>query len=195
MTYSTRLSLLGRVREPRNQDAWTEFAHVYGPIVEGWLARMGVANHDAADLRQEVMAKLLDALPEFEHNGRPGAFRNWLRTITANRLRTFRRQQNRQAQAKGGSEFAVLADQLANDDSVLTQQWNAEYDQMIVRSLLQIVERQFSAPSIQAFRRVVLKGEKAADVAADLGLTPNAVRIAQSRVLRALREAGEGLMD
>lgn len=195
MTYLTRLSLLGRVREPRNEDAWAEFAHLYGPLVEGWLARMGVAQQDAADLRQEVMTKLLDALPEFEHNGRPGAFRNWLRSITANRLRTFRRQQFRQTQARGGSDFALLAEQLADDDSVLTRQWNAEYEQMVVRRLLQIVERQFSAASIQAFRRVVLKGEKAAEVAADLGLTLNAVRIAQSRVLRALREAGEGLID
>ena len=36
---------------------------------------------DVDDLVQEVLAVVLRELPQFEHNGRTGAFRRWLRTI------------------------------------------------------------------------------------------------------------------
>jgi len=42
---------------------------------------------------------------------------------------------------------------------------------------------------------VVLDGHSASSVADQLGMTVNAVRIAQARVLRTLRELGEGLID
>jgi RNA polymerase sigma-70 factor (ECF subfamily) len=41
----------------------------------------------------------------------------------------------------------------------------------------------------------VLDGRPAADVAAEVGVTPNAALIAKSRVLRRLREEARGLTD
>jgi RNA polymerase sigma-70 factor (ECF subfamily) len=50
-------------------------------------------------------------------------------------------------------------------------------------------ESWFEERSWQAFWRVVVEGQRLADVAAELGLTRNAVYIAKSRILRRLREA------
>ena len=46
-----------------------------------------------------------------------------------------------------------------------------------------------------AFRRLVIDEEDAATVAAELEMTVGAARVAQHRVLKALKESGSGLLD
>lgn len=53
----------------------------------GWLRRYALQTADADDLVQDVCGVLVSELPAFEHNGRRGAFRCWLRGIMVNRLR------------------------------------------------------------------------------------------------------------
>jgi DNA-binding CsgD family transcriptional regulator len=42
---------------------------------------------------------------------------------------------------------------------------------------------------------LVLEGKRTAEVAAELGISPNAVRIAKARVQSRLRQEAEGLID
>jgi RNA polymerase sigma-70 factor (ECF subfamily) len=163
-------------------------------LIHSWLTRRGVSQTDAEDVRQEVMRQALIELPGFQHNGRTGALRCWLRQVVANRLRTFWRQQNRHG-AAGGEDYAVMAQQLADPVSPLSRQWDADYNRTMCARLLEMVQHEFEAPTMEAFRRVAVDGQRAADVAAELNMTPNAVRIAQSRVLRRLRELGAGLLE
>ena len=195
MSYEvTSLSLLERLRNLSDDEAWRRFHDLYGPLIHGWLTRRGVSQTDAEDVRQEVMRQALIELPGFQHNGRTGALRCWLRQVVANRLRTFWRQQNRHG-AAGGEDYAVMAQQLADPVSPLSRQWDAEYNRTMCARLLEMVQHEFEAQTMEAFRRVALDGHRAADVAAELNMTPNAVRIAQSRVLRRLRELGAGLLE
>ena len=61
--------------------------------------------------------------------------------------------------------------------------------------LLELIQPDFEPTTWQAFRRVVLDGARAAVVAAELGLSVNAVFIAKSRVQRRLREEMRGLVE
>ncbi len=61
--------------------------------------------------------------------------------------------------------------------------------------LLKLIEPEFEPSTWQAFRRVVLDGLKAAEAAAELGISVNAVFIAKSRVMRRLRQEMQGLTD
>jgi RNA polymerase sigma-70 factor (ECF subfamily) len=88
-----------------------------------------------------------------------------------------------------------VLEQLEDPNSALSQLWDREHDQHVTRRLLELIEPEFSATTWQAFRRVVLEGAKAAEVAAELGITANAVWIAKSRVLARLREELRGLTD
>jgi RNA polymerase sigma-70 factor, ECF subfamily len=58
-----------------------------------------------------------------------------------------------------------------------------------------LLERDFQPATWQAFGRVVIHGQPADRVAADLGLSVNAVLIAKCRVLRRLRQEARGLLD
>jgi RNA polymerase sigma-70 factor (ECF subfamily) len=53
---------------------------------------------------------------------------------------------------------------------------------------LELIRAEFEPKTLTAFWRVTVDGEATADVARDLGITPSAVRLAKSRVLRRLRE-------
>ena len=85
--------------------------------------------------------------------------------------------------------------QLEDPNSDLSARWDQEHDQHVLRRLRELIEPEFSAASWQAFTRTALKGERPAAVAADLGVTDNAVLLAKSRVLRRLRQESRGLID
>ena len=56
-------------------------------------------------------------------------------------------------------------------------------------------EPEFAPSTWQAFQRLAVDGRPAAEVAAELGTTVNAVLLAKSRVLRRLRQEARGLVD
>ncbi len=191
---ATSLTLLERLRDPSDDEAWQRFHDLYRTLIRYWLMRRGLSQSDVDDVCQEVMQRALTELPGFRHNGRTGALRSWLRQVVANRLKTHWRQQNRHG-ATGGDEYSALAEQLADPQSQLSRQWDEEYQRTVCERLLELVQHDFQSQTMEAFRRVAIAGEKPLDVAATLGMTPNAVRIAQSRVMRRLRELSEGLLD
>ncbi len=190
----TSVSLIGRVRDTRDDSSWGEFAGLYEGLIRRWLSVQGVQGQDADDILQEVMSYVFRALPKFEHNGQTGAFRNWLRQVTSNRLREFWRGRKRHPKA-GDRDIGEIADQLADDKSGVSRVWREEYDSYMIDYLLSRVADRFQENSITAFQKIVLEQQPAKDVADQLGMSLGAVRVAQSRVLRAMRELGEGIMD
>jgi RNA polymerase sigma-70 factor (ECF subfamily) len=191
----TSMSLLDRLRERPDEAAWQRLVDLYSPWVHGWLRRQGVAPADADDLVQDVLGVVVRELPQFQHAQRKGAFRCWLRTITVNRLRGFWRSQQTRPVATGDSDMERRLEELADPDSDLSRLWDQDHDQHVLRRLLELVEPEFAPATWQAFRRVALEGGRPAAVAADLGLSVNAVLLAKSRVLRRLRQEAQGLVD
>ena len=78
----TRKSLLLRA-QTGEENAWKDLTDLYCPLIIGWLRRQGVAACDLDDLSQEILLSVVKYLPSFEHSGRPGAFRSWLRIIAS----------------------------------------------------------------------------------------------------------------
>jgi RNA polymerase sigma factor (sigma-70 family) len=100
----TSASLLDRlVEQPREAD-WQKLFALYSPMLLEWLARAGVPATDADDLAQEVMLVVFREVKKFERRG-AGAFRAWLRTILANRIRDYFRDRQHRARATGDSAF------------------------------------------------------------------------------------------
>lgn len=97
---TTPVSLLVRLCQSRDDDAWQRIVELYTPLLLYWGRRLGLQEADVADLVQEVFAVLVEALPRFE--SRQGErFRGWLWTITINRHRERQRLQARQPAEQG----------------------------------------------------------------------------------------------
>ena len=61
---STHMSLLRALgEESRREDAWAVFQACYREVILGWCRRRGLDRHTAEDLTQEILIKLLEALP------------------------------------------------------------------------------------------------------------------------------------
>ena len=193
-TGDTRTSLLLRARQG-DEDAWRRLVDLYRPLVYAWLVRHQVATQDAEDLTQDVLAVVIKELGRFEHAGRPGAFRAWLRTILINQVRHFLRGQRHRLALGSPQPGSDWLEQLADPHSGLSQQWDQEHDQQLARRFLAIIQAEFNAATWQVFQMLVLEDRPAAEVAQQLGLTRNAVYVAKARVLARLRAELRGLME
>lgn len=185
---STPLSLLKRLREPADQDAWTRFVRLYTPLLCYWARRAGLREPDAADLMQEVFTLLVDKLPAFRHDG-THSFRAWLRTVTLNKWR----ERGRRAALPVTGDEATLAGLEVPDP--LEAHWEADYRRHVVGQALRLMRAEFQPTTWRACWDHVVGDKSAAEVARDLWLTPGAVRAAKFRVLSRLRQELDGLLD
>jgi RNA polymerase sigma-70 factor (ECF subfamily) len=183
--HSTPDSLLDRLRSPADTAAWLRFVRLYTPFLYHWARQRGLQESDAADLVQEVFAQLLKVLPEFRYDPKR-SFRAWLAVVVANKWRELNRKRRPQT---------VPVDHLAAKPGPPDDFDDREYRAHIAGRALQLIQGEFSAPVWQAFWAVVVEGRPAQQVAAEFGLSANAVYLARGRVLRRLREELKGLVD
>jgi RNA polymerase sigma-70 factor (ECF subfamily) len=185
----TPVSLLERLRQPSDQDAWARFVALYAPLIHGWGRRVGLQPSDAADLAQEVLLSLLEIMPGFSYD-RHGTFRGWLRTLTLNRWRDRHKRRSTQPLPPESPGMAEVA---APDE--MAAYWEEEYRQHLTRHALRVMQADFQPATWKACWEVVCEGRPATQVAAELGLTVGAVHAARFRVLGRLREELKGMLD
>jgi RNA polymerase sigma-70 factor (ECF subfamily) len=190
----TPVSLLERLRLRPDAGSWQRLTDLYAPLVRSWIRRYALQPADADDLAQEVLAVLVRELPQFQHDLRRGAFRRWLRTVLLNRLRIFWRSRHRQA-TTGGKDIDALLGELEDPASDQSRLWDREHDEHVARRLMDLLEPEFEPTTWRAFRRLMLEGRSTAQVAAELGISVGAVRVAKSRILRRFRQEVDGLID
>ena len=191
----TSASLLDRLRRQPDEASWKRLVELYTPLLRGWLRRNLVAHEDVQDLVQDVLEILVRELPRFRYDRQRGSFRGWLRTLTVNRLRMFWRARKGRALATGDSALARKLDDLEDPHSALSQLWDREHDRHVAHRLLELIEPEFEATTWQAFRRLTLDSAAPTTVAAELGISLNAVYLAKYRVLHRLRQEIAGLTD
>ena len=190
----TSLSLLGQLQQTSDAEAWQRLMDLYEPMLRRWLGQYGVRSSDVDDILQEVLLAVSSEIASFDHNGRTGAFRSWLRITLVNRLRNHWRA-TRGRPLTGNSDVERRLAQLEDPASALTEIWNRDHDRHVLSKLLERTEQSFSASTWQAFCRTALEGEAPNEVADQLKLSLNAVFVAKSRVLGRLRQEAEGLVE
>ena len=191
----TPRSLLERLRHQPDEESWKRLVDLYTPLLSRWLRQAGVDGSDADDVAQEVFVAVVRELPTFQHNQQRGAFRCWLRAILVHRLRQYWNDKQTTIEPVGSDGGLQTLERLEDPASDLNQLWDREHDVLLAQRILQLIENDFITSTWQAFRRVVLDGAKPAEVAAELGLSVNAVLLAKSRVLRRARQEIDGLID
>lgn len=185
---STHVSLLRSLgEEGRREDAWAIFQSCYREVILGWCRRRGLDLHTAEDLTQEILLKLLEALPRHRHNPDRSRFRSWLKTVVQNALADYQRRQRRRHEP-GGVGGSTALDRLEDlpgpeaveDLSVAVDRraaaWEAE--------LLERIRARVEPASWAAFCQRMIERRPAAEVAAELGLTVGAVYKAAARIKR-----------
>ncbi len=188
---TTSVSLLDRLKAARpGASDWNRLQAIYLPLIQRWLGRVPGLGDEVADLTQEVLIVVFREIPRFDRQ-REGSFRAWLRRVTVNRIRIYRRQRRRRP-AVGLDPADGFLERLADPNDDLAREWDRDHDKQVVDKLLLVVQPDFAPTTWQAFERFGVEGCPAGRVAEELGLSENAVILAKFRVLKRLREeAGE----
>lgn len=190
---STRPSLLVRLRNVEDENAWREFVRLYTPLVFGYCRRHGLQDADAADVAQEVMRVAAGAMPDFRYDAQRGKFRGWLLQTTRYRLHKFFARQQRSPQPASASTIERSLDQ---DPSTNEQaRWEEDYRQRLFDWAAEKVRPEFQPATWEAFWLTAVDSVSVKEVAHQLGISVGAVYIARSRVIARLRELIETASD
>lgn len=186
MSLESSSSLVNGLRKD-SPEAWRRLVRLYVPILGRWCRRRGLQDSDADDVIQKVLIDALRGISGFEPRG-PGSFLKWLLTIANRRVQDLRRWQQRHPAEPVGSDVDGIAAEAESSD--LT---GDDLRGPLLRRALDLVRDEIEATTWQAFWLTVVEERATAQVAEQLGISVNAVRLAKSRVLRRLREElGDG---
>lgn len=183
-------SLLDRLCKG-DRDAWRALLTIYEPLLRQWLRSASLQAADEDDLTQQILTVLVRKMPSFRHNGREGAFRAWLRSVTLREVAEFQR---RQAGLLALRDQETL-DALPAPADELARAWDLEYERHVLCGLLDLIKPDFTPSAWQIFERVALEGISPRSIALEMGMTINAVTLTKCRILRRLRQEARGLID
>jgi len=192
-TPDTRSSLLLRIRDPNDGEAWHDFAGIYTPLIHRYCLRRGLQDCDAAEVAQEVMMAISKAIGRFELKAVRGSFRSWLFKITHHTFVDFLERQRRHPQGGGGTTVRRIIE--TQPDPSAEDIWNREYQRSLFDWACGQVRLEFEESTWQSFWRSAVDNQKGEEVARALGISLGAVYIAKSRVLARLKEKVIGISD
>jgi RNA polymerase sigma-70 factor (ECF subfamily) len=193
-TPSTHVSLLQALGEEVGREhAWDLFLLHYRELIHGWCRRGGLDPHAAEDLTQEILIRLLEALPRHRHDPDRGRFRSWLRTVVRHALADRGRRHKRRPEA-GGVGGSTALERLADLPGPAAVGRNSAAEGCTTAAgragVLDRVRARVEPTNWEAFRQRMVEGRPAAEVAAELGITVGAVYKAAERIKRMVIQEG-----
>ena len=183
----TRESLLMRVKDAGNREAWEQFSQIYRPVVYRMARARGMQDADAQDLAQKVLWSVAQSLPDWECRTDQGIkFRHWLRRVAKNAaLNALSRSPRDQA---GGGTTAIELLQRLEASPAAEREVDLEFRRQVFRRAAVLVQQRTSETNWRAFCLTMLEGVSVEEAASRLGISVGTVYAARSRVMRRVRE-------
>ena len=189
MNHVTQESLLLKLQDIEDVRAWDRFYEMYGNFIFNFARKRGCHDQLAQDVVQETLITLSRMMPEFNYDPDKGRFRGFLLTVVKSRIvDAWRREQKQTAQAKGenvpSEAINSMEDQwLANWE----EEWDREWENHLLMEGMKRIEDKVQPHVLESFRRYVLQGQPAADVAAAMGTSEANIYNQRRRVLTILQ--------
>src|SRR5690242_16329762 len=153
----TRASLLVRLRDPNDADAWKEFVRLYASVIYGFARKRGLQDADAADLMQEVLRSVAGAVGRLEYDPSKGTFRGWLYSITRNKIYSFLEARQRHVRGTGDTNAHQRLEEQPNRE-VEADDWDQEYERKTFRWAADRVKGEFQPTTWEAFWLTAVNG-------------------------------------
>ena len=192
---ATRQSLVARLKNPRDEQAWGEFVEIYAPLISSLARAKGWQSADSADLAQEVFRSVAGAIDRFDPDPARGSFRSWLFRIARNLMINLLAARRIRPQGSGDSDVREMLESVPAPDGAETAFFDVEYRRRIFLWAAEQIRDEFRQSTWQAFWLTAVQGQGPATAAESCGISVGAVYIARSRVMARLRtviEEAEG---
>src|SRR5262245_28367390 len=156
---ATRVTLLDRIHDSQDQEAWAEFVGLYGPLVFNFARRRLPQDEDAADVVQEVLSAVLGGT----YQRTTVRFQKWLVTVLVNKIRDCHHVRARRGEVSGGSTVAELL--LHEPSRGEEEEWDEDRQRHLFHTAADRVRVRSNPVHWQAFVRTALANEPGRDVA------------------------------
>lgn len=183
----TRASLIVRLRDQEDRDAWDEVLAIYGPLVFRMAMRQGLQRADAEDVVQQVFTAIFQSVEKWLEQSKRGRFRNWLIGIGRNVALNMLNRKPRGGIGVGGTEGHDMLDRLKTEKDELASEFDIEYQREVYRWAAQRIQSDVDPKTWEAFRLTHVDEVSISDVAKLLGVGVGQVYVARSRVMKRLQ--------
>lgn len=186
--HTTRASLLSRVRNSDDHDAWRDFQERYRELLLRFCLKRGLQHADAEDVVQGIFLNLSKALPQFVYDPLRGRFRDYLYRCARSGIFGWSRRSNGKWQALDNNGEA-FADEIPGETldpaeaAIWEQEWVAHHYRMAMES----VRADFDQQNVEIFERN-LAGDDVAVLAADYGISEQSIYKSRHRIRARLQE-------
>lgn len=175
----TRSTLLQRLRDRADTDAWAVFDSLYYPLVVAYARSRGLSDADARDTAQQCSQAVVERIGEYQHLG---SFKAWLRAIADHKIVDRRRRLSREVQPASG--FWPAHDDPSPSPA---DAWDRAWLRAHVAYCAKRARQGVSESTYEAFEACVVRGVAPSDVATALNISVNQVYVAKHRVLERIR--------
>lgn len=183
---TTRQSLLLRLRDRGDQDAWSVFYELYAPLLLRYAAACGLGRSEAEEVRDHCLEIAARKLPGFRYEAGRGGFKAWLHRIARDRVVDLQRR----ARAGGaGTPLDDAPDPADGPPELWERNWRREH----LRYALEQARAGASLRDFRAFEMLLLEDASVPEVCAALAMNPNQVYKARLRLLQRVRAVLERL--
>lgn len=182
---TTQLSLIGRLGNLADQEAWATFVEVYYPAILATLRRNGVQACDSEDVGQKVLLSVAKSLASRPHDPQIAMFRTWLQTVIRNAAINAIGRQPRD-RGFGGDSANYFDSITAKDESLELDE--IDYRKSLLERAAERIRGEYCVDVWASFWRTAIEGDSIEDVAECLGRSLGSIYAARSRVMKRLRE-------
>lgn len=178
---STHVSLLCRLKDATDHQAWSEFQQRYRELLLRFCRRRGLQVADAEDVVQTVLLSLSRALPGFVYDPSKGRFRDYLFRCVRNAISRWSvRPKDPAARLVplDAEDWSNLEDAQATTAEV--EAWEQEWAAHHYRRALATLSSEGDDTMYRVLQRSI-EGGSVADLSAQFGMTAEAVYKARQR--------------
>jgi RNA polymerase sigma factor (sigma-70 family) len=191
----TRLSLIARLSDHDDVEAWDEFVAIYVPLLYRLARQKGLQHADAEELSQEVLIAVSRAVHRWQPDPERGRFRDWLFRIGRNAIINFLMRPKHRPIGSGKSDVMWMLEQKCDhtfgESAVFALEQRREVFHWAAARVSSVVE----ATTWQAFWQSSVESRPIAEVARSLGISVGSVYVARSRVMARLRSEVSGFEE
>jgi RNA polymerase sigma-70 factor (ECF subfamily) len=181
---ATRLSLIERLGDWKDQARWQEFFDTYWRLIYNVARKAGLTDPEAQDAVQETVLTVAKNIGKYDPKG--GPFKGWLLNTTRWRIADqFAKREPvtvKTPPRPDDGETATIERIPGVDGRQLETAWDREWERNLFDAALERVKKQVNARQFQIFECCVVKHWGAARVASTLRVNVAQVYLTKHRV-------------